>query len=315
MHLLPSEVFILNSLRRAFTLIELLVVIAIIAILAAILFPVFAQAKEAAKKTADLSNVKQQGTAIAIYQGDYDDLNPLQAGMDATGVWGYNFNKYVPYDWAGANSTPAGRMPYSEGFYANTIQPYMKNFDMLVIPGSPNGAEYQAATPIAAGKTKRPTSYAYNGLLSGYSSTAIAAVAQLPVITDANGNVNAKGWGFANPALTCATANSGCTYVPRGASGCVAGNGGGSSIYLSYGGVGPPTSTGPSMWAYSKGQNWGLADTHAKFRRVGTRIGPIDTLDYRVDPWTHYQTNGFADYQITDGCHPWLFRPDYDFTQ
>src|SRR5262245_33721607 len=58
---------------RAFTLIELLVVIAIIAILAAILFPVFAQAKAAAKKSAELSNFKQIGTATAIYVTDYDD--------------------------------------------------------------------------------------------------------------------------------------------------------------------------------------------------------------------------------------------------
>jgi len=58
---------------RAFTLIELLVVIAIIAILAAILFPVFAQAKAAAKKTADLSNLKQLGTGAYMYANDYDD--------------------------------------------------------------------------------------------------------------------------------------------------------------------------------------------------------------------------------------------------
>ena len=60
-------------MRRAFTLIELLVVIAIIAILAAILFPVFAQAKAAAKKTADLSNMNQIGKSIYMYAGDNDD--------------------------------------------------------------------------------------------------------------------------------------------------------------------------------------------------------------------------------------------------
>ena len=59
--------------RRAFTLIELLVVIAIIAILAAILFPVFAQAKAAAKKTADLSNVKQLVLGLMLYANDADD--------------------------------------------------------------------------------------------------------------------------------------------------------------------------------------------------------------------------------------------------
>ncbi len=67
-----------TQIRKAhgFTLIELLVVIAIIAILAAILFPVFAQAKEAAKKTADLSNMKQLGLALQMYANDFDDVYP-----------------------------------------------------------------------------------------------------------------------------------------------------------------------------------------------------------------------------------------------
>src|SRR5579863_4007027 len=59
---------------RGFTLIELLVVIAIIAILAAILFPVFAQAKMAAKKAVDISNMKQIGLSQTMYENDYDDM-------------------------------------------------------------------------------------------------------------------------------------------------------------------------------------------------------------------------------------------------
>lgn len=75
-------------MKRAFTLIELLVVIAIIAILAAILFPVFAQAKAAAKSTATLSNIKQLGTAVHIYAADYDDVtNPAFTCGYIADIW------------------------------------------------------------------------------------------------------------------------------------------------------------------------------------------------------------------------------------
>ena len=66
--------------RRGFTLIELLVVIAIIAILAAILFPVFAQAREKARSATCLSNNKQIGLAVAMYIQDYDSTYPSQKG-------------------------------------------------------------------------------------------------------------------------------------------------------------------------------------------------------------------------------------------
>jgi len=66
-----------SSTKQAFTLIELLVVIAIIAILAAILFPVFAQAREKARATACLSNMKQIGLGIFMYVQDYDETMPM----------------------------------------------------------------------------------------------------------------------------------------------------------------------------------------------------------------------------------------------
>ena len=85
--------------RRGFTLIELLVVIAIIAILAAILFPVFAQAKAAAKKISALSNVKQIATATQIYLADSDDIWPMGFGacwwQPSDGGWTQDTKPYI----------------------------------------------------------------------------------------------------------------------------------------------------------------------------------------------------------------------------
>src|SRR5690554_3954884 len=79
-HLITWEVALMMSTHRrtgGFTLIELLVVIAIIAILAAILFPVFAQARAKARQTACMSNMKQLGTALLMYAQDYDNVMPM----------------------------------------------------------------------------------------------------------------------------------------------------------------------------------------------------------------------------------------------
>ncbi len=291
---------------KAFTLIELLVVIAIIAILAAILFPVFAQAKEAAKATSDLSNLKQMGAATAMYNVDYDDLMPLGHGINpATGQHGYNYYKYVPADWA-TTPTPPERVDYSKTFMLNAAFPYTKNNDIYAAPGMAPW-DYQTTTPVVAGKKKGTTTYAYNGFLHGYGATAIASIAQLPLFTEANGNRVGVGVGFANPALDCPTNGGGCFYLPATNTGCATGNGNRGYMYTKF------DSAASSYWTYKRGQNWTFADSHAKFRRVGATLSPGNT-DWRVDPWTGYDQLGNAGYFWWNGCHAWLFRPDYDFS-
>jgi prepilin-type N-terminal cleavage/methylation domain-containing protein/prepilin-type processing-associated H-X9-DG protein len=82
--------------KRGFTLIELLVVIAIIAILAAILFPVFSRAREQARKTACLSNLKQVGTALMMYVQDWDETYPIhQCWECGSGPFAYDPNDTV----------------------------------------------------------------------------------------------------------------------------------------------------------------------------------------------------------------------------
>ena len=83
---MAKNISALVGLRRtwAFTLIELLVVIAIIAILAAILFPVFAKAKMSAKKTTNVSNLRQIGMGLMMYTADYDGTYPMMSSPSGT---------------------------------------------------------------------------------------------------------------------------------------------------------------------------------------------------------------------------------------
>ncbi len=115
---------------RAFTLIELLVVIAIIAILAAILFPVFSQAKAAAKKAACLSNVRQLGIAFLMYEGDSDDHYPDRRDLKSSLPGGFR-----PWtDWPPVDP----RAAWGEV----VLGPYIKNGTIWSCPsvvGSPLG--------------------------------------------------------------------------------------------------------------------------------------------------------------------------------
>ncbi len=133
---------------KAFTLIELLVVIAIIAILAAILFPVFAQAKKSAKAIADLSNMKQQGTAITLYNGDTDGVY--------TRAWYKGLWATFP-----ANTPGPDKDQYK---WMDALQPYIKNAEMFTSPTNAFGddGKYIPNTQLTGPTERRWGTYAIN---------------------------------------------------------------------------------------------------------------------------------------------------------
>jgi len=134
--------------RRGFTLIELLVVIAIIAILAAILFPVFSRAEEAAKKSVCLSNMKQIGLAFSMYLNDYDDHMPDRRDL----------KKSLPGGWKPWTTWPTSDP--RNGWAMIVYFPYIKNYDVFGCPsllGGPLANVIQVQQPITT-DPKSPSS-------------------------------------------------------------------------------------------------------------------------------------------------------------
>jgi prepilin-type N-terminal cleavage/methylation domain-containing protein/prepilin-type processing-associated H-X9-DG protein len=144
-------------MRRGFTLIELLVVIAIIAILAAILFPVFAKAREKARQTSCLSNVKQIGLAVLSYAQDYDEMYPRAA--------------------AGASGTP-------RTYYFQILTPYIKNKQIWKCPSIPSSSSYtycyifhrysSSMIPDGVFSVGDPMSYVWNYGMGGDNGASVS---------------------------------------------------------------------------------------------------------------------------------------------
>ena len=184
--------------RRGFTLIELLVVIAIIAILAAILFPVFARAREKARQASCASNLKQLATAAIMYVQDYDEKTPgILMGGAHTGRTGNALNYYTWHE---------------------DIQPYTKNWQMFVCPSN---SDYGPWFDNCCGRQTEQYGYGLCGgnypgklyLLDGVSLGAIAVPAETLWMSDWPGPGTTcefvypgiYGWGTApgNYAATC----------------------------------------------------------------------------------------------------------------
>lgn len=183
----------MKSERKGFTLIELLVVIAIIAILAAILFPVFARARESARKTSCLSNIKQAGLGFMMYAQDYDETLPSVPFGDASCVGGC-------WPWTVWQNTPGNGWP---AVWYTPTQPYLKNVQILQCPSQNEQGRWYDGNP------NNGISYMFNEFMynknNGYSKLAAiggaaSGVASVSMIVEGYASGIYNDWDNGGPA-------------------------------------------------------------------------------------------------------------------
>lgn len=282
--------------HSGFTLIELLVVIAIIAILAAILFPVFAQAREKARQASCLSNAKQIGLAAMMYAQDYDEIMP------ETG-------------WQGPCSDPLTGAP-GDAFYSGVQSfpiasaPYIKNWDIFKCPSDsqfggfnkPNSfcyeaqliqAEFPGAYPGIkdvpdAMRKVLPLSYAANYFLAGaYATPTQAGVMGAKMRPIAS---------YASPANLFYTADVGAVATANG------------WIFAAwYIAPGYGNGTTDTRWRkgqrHAEGRNWTFCDGHAKWLKDPAWRRADGTNRTQAEIMEEYRRRGVYTYPETDSSN------------
>jgi prepilin-type N-terminal cleavage/methylation domain-containing protein/prepilin-type processing-associated H-X9-DG protein len=261
--------------RSAFTLIELLVVIAIIAILAAILFPVFAQARDKARSVSCLSNMRQLGTAFMMYLQDYDEV-------------------VLPRYQACPSTGPTGP---TQKLWTDTMMPYVKNKQIFVCGSGQNTSFCDQWTTwdatIPATNTRGRLSIGYNQTISGwYNTTPDGCGAMiLPSIPQ-----------IQYPAKNVMFADSVSGDLAGGFRGYLFGNTGLNVPYTA-------TSAGSIAARHGEGTNLTFFDGHAKwYKGVALLWKPNATINcadtsYWLNPAMDIN-DAHVKFNISDSCYP-----------